>query len=178
MTNKDIFKYVVCQIDEKIKHNVKVTRASVMKKLDIARKKQVHVENYIDYDFKIKKVEDNNFYDKATILKVFDQNHFNLVVIELGIFAFVLLLGVFKDSPQFQLPAAASFMIFLTIFVMMAGAFSYWFGGWSATTALVLFLIFNHLVGEDYLTKRYEAFGLDYQQPVTEYSVAALTETK
>ncbi len=65
-------------------------------------------------------------------------------------------------------------MIFLTIFVMMAGAFSYWFGGWSATTALVLFLIFNHLVGEDYLTKRYEAFGLDYQQPVTEYSVAAL----
>ena len=174
MTNKDIFKYVVCQIDEKIKHNVKVTRASVMKKLDIARKKQVHVENYIDYDFKIKKVEDNNFYDKATILKVFDQNHFNLVVIELGIFAFVLLLGVFKDSPPFQLPAAASFMIFLTIFVMMAGAFSYWFGGWSATTALVLFLIFNHLVGEDYLTKRYEAFGLDYQQPVTEYSVAAL----
>jgi hypothetical protein len=174
MTNKDIFKYVVCQIDEKIKHNVKVTRASVMKKLDIARKKQIHVENYIDYDFKIKKVEDNNFYDKATILKVFDQNHFNLVVIELGIFAFVLLLGVFKDSPPFQLPAAASFMIFLTIFVMMAGAFSYWFGGWSATTALVLFLIFNHLVGEDYLTKRYEAFGLDYQHPVTEYSVAAL----
>ena len=174
MTNKDIFKYVVCQIDEKIKHNVKVTRASVMKKLDIARKKQVHVENYIDYDFKIKKVEDNNFYDKATILKVFDQNHFNLVVIELAIFGFVLLLGVFKDSPAFQLPAAASFMIFLTIFVMMAGAFSYWFGGWSATTALVLFLIFNHLVGEDYLTKRYEAFGLDYQHPVTEYSVAAL----
>ncbi|HEX6892465.1 MAG TPA: patatin-like phospholipase family protein [Chryseolinea sp.] len=175
-TNKDIFKYVVCQIDEKIKHNVKVTRASVMKKLDIARKKQIHVENYIDYDFKIKKVEDNNFYDKATILKVFDQNHFNLVVIELTIFGFVLLLGVFKDSPQFQLPAAASFIIFLTIFVMMSGAFSYWFGGWSATTALVLFLIFNHLVGEDYLTKRYEAFGLDYQHPVTEYSVKALQE--
>jgi hypothetical protein len=176
MTNKDIFKYVVCQIDEKIKHNVKVTRASVMKKLDIARKKQIHVENYIDYDFKIKRVEDNNFYDKATILQVFDQNHFNLVVIELTIFGFVLLLGIFKDSPSFQLPAAASFVIFLTIFVMMAGAFSYWFGGWSATTALILFLIFNHLVGEDYLTKRYEAFGLDYQHPVTEYSVATLRE--
>jgi hypothetical protein len=175
-TNKDIFKYVVCQIDEKIKHNVKVTRASVMKKLDIARKKQVHVVNYIDYDFKIKNVEDNHFYDKETVLKVFDQNHFNLVVIELGIFGFILLLGIFKDSPSFQLPAAASFIIFLTIFVMMAGAFSYWFGGWSATTAFVLFLIFNHLVGEDYLTKRYEAFGLDYQQPVTEYSVASLKE--
>jgi len=59
---------------------------------------------------------------------------------------------------------------------MMAGAFSYWFGGWSATTALVLFLIFNHLVGKDYLTKRYEAFGLDYQAPRAEYSVNALQE--
>src|SRR4051812_23018853 len=49
-TNKDIFKYVICRIDEKIKSNVKVTRASAMKKLDIARKKQVHVTHYVDYD--------------------------------------------------------------------------------------------------------------------------------
>jgi hypothetical protein len=174
LTNKDIFRYVVCQIDEKLKQNVKVTRASAMKKLDIARKKQIHVEYYLDYDLRFKKVQDSNFYDKATILQVFDQNHFNLVIIELAIFGFVLILGVFKDSPAFQLPAAASFIIFLTIFVMMAGAFSYWFGGWSATTALVLFLIFNYLVGEDYLSKRYEAFGLDYRKPYAEYSISAL----
>ena len=53
-------------------------------------------------------------YDKATILQVFDQNHFNLVVIELFIFAMVLVLGLFKDYPAFQIPAACSFMIFLT----------------------------------------------------------------
>ncbi len=175
-TNKDIFKYVVCRIDEKIKQNVKVTRASAMKKLDIARKKQIHVENYFDYNLRLRRTEDTGFYDKATILQVFDQNHFSLVVIELLIFFFILILGIFKDVPSFQLPAAASAVIFLTIFVMMAGAFSYWFGGWSATTALLLFLIFNHLVGEDYLTKRYEAFGLDYLTPPAEYSVKALQE--
>jgi hypothetical protein len=174
LTNKDIFKYVVCRIDEKIKQNVHVTRASAMKKLDIARKKQVHVDNYIDYKFRIRKVEDHSFYDKATILQVFDQNHFNLVIIELLIFAAVLVLGIFKDYPSFQLPAASSFIIFLTIFVMLAGAFSYWFGGWSATTALVLFLIVNHLVGKDYFTKRYEAFGLNYQSAHASYSVDAL----
>ena len=173
-TNKDIFKYVVCRIDEKLKQNVKVTRASAMQKLDIARKKQIHVENYIDYDFKIKPVEDSSFYDKSTILQVFDQNHFNLVIIELLIFGFVLILGIFKDVPSFQLPAAATFIIFLTIFVMLAGAFAYWFGGWSPTSALVLFLIFNYMVGEDYLARRYEAFGLDYQKPHVEYSVQAL----
>ena len=175
-TNKDIFKYVICRIDEKIKSNVKVTRASAMKKLDIARKKQVHVVNYVDYDFKIKKVEDANhhFYDKATILQVFDQNHFNLVVIELLILATVMVLGLFKDYPAFQLPAASSFMILLTIFVMLAGAFSYWFGNWSATAALILFLFLNYLVGEDFFTKPYEAFGLDYARQKSEYSVETL----
>ena len=173
-TNNDIFKYVVCQIDEKLKQNVKVTRVSAMKKLDIARKKQIRVDYYIDYDFKVKPVEDSTFYDKATIIQVFDQNHFNLVIIELFIFLFVLILGVFKDTPAFQLPAAASFIIFLTIFVMMAGAFTYWFGGWSATAALVIFLIFNYLIGEEYFTRRYEAFGISYTRPYPEYSVATL----
>ncbi|MBL7856679.1 MAG: patatin-like phospholipase family protein [Cyclobacteriaceae bacterium] len=175
-TNKDIFKYVVCRIDEKIKQQVKVTRASAMKKLDIARKKQVHVEHYLDYDFKIKKVEDTSFYDKFTILQVFDQNHFNLVVIELLIFGIILVLGVFKDFPSFQLPAASSFVIFLTTFVMISGAFSYWFGGWSATMALIIFLFLNHLVGEDFFSRRYEAFGLNYQHPTVEYSVNSLRE--
>ena len=173
VTNKDIFKYVVCRIDEKIKQKVLVTRASAMKKLEIVRKKQVRVDYYID-NFRIKKVEDANFYDKAAILQVFDQNHFNLVIIELFIFGLVLLLGIFKDYPSFQLPAAASVMIFLTIFVMLSGAFSYWFGGWSATTALAIFLVLNFLVGEGYFSKKYEAFGLDYQQPPAEYSVASL----
>jgi hypothetical protein len=170
-TNKDIFKYVICRIDEKIKQNVKLTRASAMKKLDIARKKQERVQSYLDFDGILKPVEETGFYDKATIVQVFDQNHFNLVVIETFIFTFVVVLGIFKDYPAFQLPAAASFIIFLTIFVMLAGAFSYWFGGWSATTALILFLLINYFVGEDYFTKRYEAFGLDYQEEPAMYSV-------
>ena len=174
-TNKDIFKYVVCRIDEKIKQNVQVTRASAMNKLDIAKKKQVRVDYYLD-NFKIKKVEDTGFYDRATIIQVFDQNHFNLVVIELLIFFVVLILGVFKDYPVFQLPAAASFIIFLTIFVMLAGAFSYWFGGWSITTALAIFVIINYLAGENFFEKRYEAFGLNYETTPADYSIDHLKE--
>ncbi len=175
-TNKDIVKYMVCRIDEKIKQNVQVTRASAMKKLDIARKRQVRVDYYLDSKLRFTKVEDTSFYDKATIVQVFDQNHFNLVIIELFIFTVVLALGIFKDYPVFQLPAAASFMIFLTIFVMMFGAFSYWFGEWSATMGLVAFLLINHLVGEDFFSKKYEAFGLDYQEAPAPYTIDALTK--
>lgn len=173
LTNKDIFKYVVCRIDEKIKQNVQVTRASAMKKLDIARKKQVRVDYYLDF-FKIKKVDDSSFYDRATIIQVFDQNHFNLVIIELFIFVLVLLLGIFKDYTAFQLPAAASFIIFLTIFIMLAGAFSYWFGGWSVSTALAILLIINYLTEKNFFDKKYEAFGLDYTVAPAPYSVEHL----
>ncbi len=175
LTHKDIFKYVICRLDQKIKQTVTLTRASALKKLDIVRKKQVRVDNYFDYDLKFKKVHDeNDFYDKTAILQVFDQNQFSLIIIELLIFAMVLLLGIFKDYPLFQFPAAASFMIFLTIFVMLSGAFSYWFGGWSITVALIFFLIMNHMAGEGWLTKKYQAFGLNYEMPPVEYTISEL----
>lgn len=172
-TNKDIVRYMVCRIDERLKSTVKMTRASAIKKLDIARKKQVRVDYYWDR-VGFKAVETTRFYDKATILQVFDQNHFNLVVIELLIFVVVLVLGLFKDNPVFQLPAASSFMIFLTIFVMLAGAFKYWFGGWSATAGLGLFLMINHLVGEDFFSRKYEAFGLNYTTAPATYNIETL----
>lgn len=174
-TQKDIFKYMVCRIDEVGKKTVNITRASLMKKTDLGKKKQVRVDNYLTHSLRFRKVRDEkDFYDMAALQKVFDQNQFNLVLIELLIFAVVLVLGIFKDYPTFQLPAAASAMIFLTIFVMLSGAFTYWFGGWSVTTALVLFLVLNHLVGEGVLTKKYPAFGLDYQSAPVDYSIENL----
>ena len=172
------FKYMICRLDEKIKQTVKVTRASAMKKLDIVRKKQVRVDNYVDYSFRFKKVneDERDFYDKGAILQVFDQNQFNLVVIELLILAMVIVLGIFKDYPAFQFPAAASFMIFLTIMVMLSGAFSYWFGNWSITVAMIIFLFLNYLAGEGWLTKKYKAFGLDYDKPKVAYTIGALQE--
>ena len=174
-TNKDIFRYVVCRLDEKIKQNVRVTRASAMKKLDIARKKQLRVDNYLDYDLRIKKVDDNkDFYDRQTIIQVFDQNHFNLVVIELFLFAIILTLGIFKDNPSFQLPAAASLIVLLTLLIMLSGAFSYWFGTWSATASLIVFLIINSLTAKDFFSKPEKAFGLDYTVSPVPYSVGEL----
>ena len=176
LTQNDIFKYMICRLDEKLKQTVKVTRASAMKKLDVARKKQVRVDNYFDGGLRLRKVndEEKDFYDKNAIIQVFDQNQFNLVIIELLILALVIILGIFKDYAAFQFPAAASFMIFLTIFVMLSGAFSYWFGGWSITVVLMLFLFVNYLVGEGWLTKKYQAFGLNYKMAPVEYTIKEL----
>lgn len=176
-TNKDIFKYVVCKLDEKLKQNLKLTRASALKKLDIARKKQLKVVNFIDLDLKVKTTVDyTRFYNRSTILQVFDQNHFNLVTMEVVIFIIILTMGIYKDYPIFQLPAAASFILFLTVFVMIAGAFSYWFGRWSATAALIVLLIANSMVEKNIFTKTYKAFGLDYTTEPVPYTLDRISE--
>lgn len=171
-TNNDIFKYMVCKVDEKLKQNIKVTRASAMKKLNIARKKQIRVDSFLNKNLGFQKVEDDKgFYDRSTILQVFDQNHFNLVAIELFIIVLLLLMGIFKDYEVFQLPAASSFILFFTIFVMIVGAFSYWFGSWSATTGIILLLVINSFVKEGIFNKTYKAFGLDYTIATAPYSL-------
>ncbi len=170
-TNKDIFKYVVCKLDEKLKQNIKATRASAMKKLNIARKKQIKVDSYLNLNFEAKQVSNESFYDRNTILQVFDQNHFNLVIIEILIFVLLLLMGIFKDYEVFQLPAAASVILFLTIFVMFAGAFSYWFGNWSGSAALILLIVINFLVAENVFNTQYKAHGLNYEKEPTSYTL-------
>ena len=41
---------------------------------------------------------------------------------------------------------------------------------------MILFLVLNYFVGEDYFTRSYEAFGLNYQVPPAEYSIGAITK--
>ena len=174
-TNKDIFKYVVCKLDEKLKKKVPATRAGAMKKLNIARKEQVRVDYYTKPNLQFAKVDDeSDFYDRETILQVFDQNHFNLVVIELVIFAILLVLGLFRYNPYFQIPAAASFILFLTIIVMFAGAFSYWFSRWSTTVFLVIFILLNYLSKENFLSREYQVYGLDYNIERAQYDLESI----
>lgn len=174
-TNKDIFRYVVCKVDEKLKRNFKITRASAMKKLEIARKKQITVFNFLDTDLKVKPTYDySGFYNRSTIVQVFDQNHFNLVMMEVFLFLIILTMGIFKDYPVFQLPAAASVILFLTVFVMAAGAITYWFGRWATTAGLVLLLVFNSMMENNIFSKEYKAFGMDYDVEPVAYNLETI----
>ena len=177
LTNKDIFMYVVCKLDEKLKQKVPATRASAMNKLKTARAKQITVKSYFNLRLKPTKIiDDQGFYDKATVLLVFDQNHFNLVIIEFFIFSLLLLIGFFREYAIFQIPAAASLMLLFTILVMIAGAFSYWFGRWSTTVAIVIFLVLNIVAKESFLSREYQAYGLDYSTERVEYNLKSIKD--
>ena len=100
-TNQDIFKLITSNVDKQLRRSP-ISRANVLQRLDIAKKKRIQVNNYMDIGFRIRQVNPDHEYDKEAILKVFDQNHLNLVLIEFVIFFVLLILGIFRDYEFFK----------------------------------------------------------------------------
>lgn len=177
LTNKDIFKFLAGSVDKRLKQ-VKLNRKRALDKLKEVRDRRYRVDYYLDEKLRLRPTEYiQDFYDKEAILKVFDQNHFNLVLIELLIIVVVLLLGFFMDNPYFQIPAAASAILFATIFIMLSGAISYWFRSWGLIFSVTAFLLLNFLVKMNFFRDPNPAFGLNYHGTKANYSIETLKST-
>ena len=176
LTNKDIFKFVADSFNEKLKQKLRITRATIMEKMHVAKKREIRVDNYINLNLKIEPVPSDTIYRTDFITKVFDQNHLNLVIFELLVFLLLLLLGVFRDMEFFQLPAAATTILFFTIIMMFIGAFAYWFRNWAVTTALIIAISVNFLMKQELFSGRFKAFGLDYNVAPAVYSHRTIRE--
>lgn len=173
-TNKDIFKFLSGEVDKTLKKN-KLSRQKALDQLKEGKDKSHKVDSYLDLKLRLQSTKNLfNFYDKDAILKVFDQNHFNSVVIESLLIALILLLRFFMDVPAFQIPAAASALLMLTIFVMITGAISYWFRQWSIAFVLAAFFLINGLMKLGLLNAVYETPGLEYDESKASYSIENL----
>lgn len=173
-TNKDIFKYLAGSVDKRLR-KAKLSRERMMNKLTESRERRYKVYTYLDLKFRVRQCRGlQDFYDKEAVLKVFDQNHFNSVVIELAVIILILFLGTFMDNPYFQIPAAASSLLLFSFVVMLVGAFSYWLRGWGLAFVFGLFLIVNLLVRWGVIKGQYQARGLDYEGTPAEYSLHTL----
>lgn len=175
-TNQDIFKLVVGKMDQRIK-KTKVVRVNVLSRLRTTRKSTLRVDYYLDNFLKPNRVRKNaSLLRKDSILKIFDQNHHNAVIIQMTIFVLVLTLGTLRDYVYFQIPAGASLLLLFTILLMLAGALSYWMKRWAITFTILLILLLNFLMKEEFIIARYEAYGLDYQTEKAEYSLRRVKE--
>ncbi|MFN6945114.1 MAG: patatin-like phospholipase family protein [Cytophagaceae bacterium] len=174
-TNKDIFKILASNLNQKLKQNT-MTRVNVMKKFKNIKKNKRVVTSYLCLPYHIKKVPEYTNYDKNLLLKVFDQNHLNAVFVEIIIVLVIITLGAFRELPHFQIPAGASGLLLFSIFIMFIGAFSYWLRGWAITSIIILLIALNFLVKNEVISMHYQAFGLDYLKPPKEYSLEKIRE--
>ncbi|MEP1634168.1 MAG: patatin-like phospholipase family protein [Ekhidna sp.] len=173
-TNKDIFIYLAGSVDKRLRRNV-VSRDRVMNKVRENRADKYNVTNYLDLKLKVRSTEQIvDFRNKEAIIKVFDQNHFNSVVVELIIIGVILLLGFFMNIEFLQIPAAASSLLIFAIAVMLVGAISYWFKTWGLAFSIGIFILVNVSVKAGFGKGLNQAAGIDYDTIKTAYSIENL----
>lgn len=175
-TNKDLFQTLAKNVDRKLKEK-KINVVQVIQKIDNAKKRRNYrIHGYLSSLWGYKKVDDNVTYDRLALSKVFDQHHINAVTVEVLIFVAIMVIGLFRDYPVFQIPAAASGMLLFSFFIMFTGAFSYWLRGWAMSGIILVIIGYNYLVKNEWINSNYEAFGLNYKTEKVEYSLDKIHE--
>lgn len=175
-TNKDIFKHLAENVDKRLRRN-KLNRFFLMQRLiNTQTSNRIVVKSYFQLPFLLKRIRYNYTYNREDLLKIFDQNQLNALVVQAASFAFLVVLGIFRDVEYLQIPAAASCMILVSVLMMLSGALSYWFRGWSGTVVILIILILNSSLLKVGTEKPYnQALGLDYDQKAA-YSLERMRE--
>src|SRR5580698_5302935 len=124
----------------------------------------MHVKWYLNSPRTIRKTRDVAHYSKAFIDSIFNRHHISAVLSIFAAFIFLIVMGFFMDSRYFQLPAAASILIFFAILISLSGAFSYFLQSWSIPVLIALFFILNLLYYYNVIDPTNKAYGLNYNE--------------
>jgi len=122
----------------------------------------LQVDWFFNTRFKLKKPREVSHYTAEFINTIFKRHHFSAVISIVLAFLFLSFIGLLLDYDVFQIPAAASILIFFSILIAASGALSYWLKSWSFPFAILLFLIIDSLFRYDVLDVRNKAYGLNY----------------
>jgi hypothetical protein len=122
----------------------------------------MHVKWYLNSPTTIRKTRDVSHYSKAFIESIFNRHHIAAVLSIFMAFIFLIVVGFFMDSDYFQLPAAASILIFFAILISLSGAFSYFLQSWSIPFLVAMFFVLNLLYKYNVIDPTNKAYGLSY----------------
>ncbi|WP_343851995.1 patatin-like phospholipase family protein [Algoriphagus jejuensis] len=174
LTNKDFFIIFAGTLDKRLR-KVKFTRANVLSQYKALKIAKDDVLSYLDLRLKMVNVRpDISRFETRKLLRVFDQNHLNLFLIQILLILFVLFLGFFKEEEVLQFPAAMSVTLLLAILVMLVGAMSFWLRSWATFVVSLLLLSINFLSNVSFLNRPHEVYGINYSAPPASYTLAKL----
>ncbi|EKB49555.1 patatin-like phospholipase family protein [Cecembia lonarensis] len=173
-TNKDFFVLFAGTVEKQLR-KTKISRANMLKRIKESKRAKYKVLDYLDISFRFKLVrQDLSGFEGQQLLRVFDQNHLNMIIIQTALISLILLMGIFRETPFLQLPAAASGILLLAIATMLVGAVSFWLRDWGTPAVLAFILVFNSLSNTTWFNRPHEAFGLDYDTEPASYNLEKL----
>jgi rhodanese-related sulfurtransferase len=177
LTNTDILKVIAKGLDNTLMRN-RISRVNVIKRNRNSKKTKHRVNSYMTFPFFVHEVDHHvvRTHAKEHITKVFDQNHMNAVILEVFALLSVAVMSIFEENPSFQIPAAASGMLFCSIFMMFTGALSYWLRGWAISSVILLAFLINILTTNGIIDTKFPVYGLEYNKKISDYSYQRLTD--
>ena len=176
LTNKGFFMLFSETIDKRLRRVSRNNRLKVGES-DPFNMESPAVRVFLNLWLRWEKVRpDISRFEKAKLLRVFHQNHWNLFLIQVFLVALVLFLGLFNEQEILQFPAAMSALILLSILLMAVGALTFWFRTWAAVTVLILVLGANYFSAIPWLTKAHQAYGMDYSIAPATYNLSRLDD--
>ncbi|MGY6557804.1 MAG: patatin-like phospholipase family protein [Nitritalea sp.] len=175
-TNKHFFILFADEVERRLK-KTKIPRANMLQQYKERKRDRYKVTHFLSWGWRWEPVRsDLRDFESGKLLRVFDQNHLNLVLIQVGLFTLLFLLGFLREIPLLQIPAAASGLLMLTVLMMAVGALSFWLREWTTLAVVGILLLFNFASKTQWLNRPHEAFGLDYGLPPKVYNLAAIEE--
>lgn len=175
-TNRDISYYILPGEGEKPSRSYTPGRRRVdleYIKLDTNRWR---VDTYLSESLQPRLVRSVAHYESSLLMSIFKQNHLNALVLQLISMMTLIMLGYLIDYPPFRIPAGASLFILASLLTAIIGAVIYWFGEWSVSIILLLFLGLNVLTRNEHFNYSNRAYGLSYDSLPAAYSMDRLRE--
>ena len=121
------------------------------------------VSYYISGRFHARKVRSVHHYRQDFIDAIFKRHHIAAIASMLLSFLFLVMVGFLLENKYFEMPAAASILVFFAIMIAVIGALTYFLQSWSLPAAIMLIFLLNFLFKKEIIDPRNKAYGLNYR---------------
>ena len=120
------------------------------------------VTHYLGNGFRFRKIRNVSHYNREFLDTVFKHHHYSGIISIALAFIFLIVVGFYMDSPIFQVPAAASILIFFAVMMAVIGALSYFLQSWSLPMFIIFILVVDVLYQNEIIDTRNKAYGINY----------------
>lgn len=134
--------------------------------LDQEHRVQIYLKNF----YSLRRARDSKHYSKIEIGETLQQHHNQAGLFFILLILLFISLSLASDNPIFRIPAGASIVLLMTVYLLVTGALFSWFKTWTYTVGVIALIGFNYFSGIPGFQKTHYAYGLDYSTKPASYS--------
>jgi len=120
------------------------------------------VKYYLSGSMRLRTVRSVGHYRQDFLDAIFKRHHIAAIACMLLAFIFLVLLGFFLEVRIFEMPAAASILIFFAVMIGFIGSLTYLLQSWSLPVAILFIFVINLLYQLELIDPHNKAYGLNY----------------